>query len=896
MGIAPSQPISGKPVAASDVAINPLPTTFVQDFSNANYPHTPATGLSAAIYHNEGTIGRPIAANYYSWAHDPSAFNDIGAFCCSFLTPGSTAVAVAVQFTLSPGDKNVYTITDFSFAPSWFGWINYGYQIQIKLTAHFDIYDTDGNLIYAGSECDISSCWNVQGLHVSGAKSIILTETATVESYGVYLLEPLIMGMTVHTAAVINGPIAFGSDRIGGNQIYVMNPDGTNLYNLNFGYDIDNKIPNPTFAAIKYSYPAWSPDGTKMAFVATIGNSGGVYILDLTNATVNAIPNTASPSHPSWSPDGKQITFESNGPTKNDIYIVNIDGSGLKNLTQSATQANGQPSNDNSPSWSPDGKNITFISNREGKPDLFLMNVDGSSVQHVALGGNLATIADPAWSFDGTNLLFTGDGNLYSWNRASGQTTLSLTNSPGASNGQGVYSPDGTKIAFSTNRVPQSEIYVMNPDGTIPKNITNNPNSNYRPSWSIQPSANLIPPSQTIPIPHEGKCQFHLKQPDGNTSSGIPLRESPTITAPILDTIPWGAGNPFIPTPLTAKYSLVIQGNLWYEVHYGVNPGNDGWIAATTDGVSKVDKTDCPLPTPYPSTWSGVVDIQMAQIPGKCDINTYLKSEPPQLVLARAVYGEAAIYSSADVVFSDAVNVSWIIRMDAFLGLPNYGAVSVAGRSVTTTDEILQPKQIVAITQLADDLPKAGCDPSSLSPGTSRKMVYPENTVSKAELYELWRVYQDVARMYNAPWTTMSTLIVQHSDQYKGYPAQPCNTKNYARPGAGYSWASTQPYPPQFQILYQDPKFGKNQSTFGCYQDVYHLDDLFWAALQGQSNANDLTQQQAQAAITSNKFPKEFCVAVLQNPDFPTDKYPLAQLIGKDGKPWPPGQVSCDKH
>jgi len=402
------------------------------------------------------------------------------------------------------------------------------------------------------------------------------------------------------------------------------------------------------------------------------------------------------------------------------------------------------------------------------------------------------------------------------------------------------------------------------------------------------------PTPTAFPTPTQGACIFHVSNP-GVPGIGLAVRESPTKNSPRLDTIPWTYTQ-----PLTAIYRIDIGSDRWYQVsNYN---GYSAWIGAIVGTDTYVDNPNCTLPTPYPANWPTIAQIESAEIPTGCDIDAYLRTEAGELVLARVTFGEAASYNtsatvtpgdtSGGIVFTDALRVSWIIRMDAFMGLPNYGPQhSVAGRSVSITDMILAPGQFAPITDLRSALKTNGCNPSGI--GTSqanvKRMVYPTNAQDRAELYQLWRIYQNIViSIINAQWSAMPSDIKGY-EQFKGTAkADPCpaGADNLNRPGPGLSWATNQPYPPKTVYGFIDSRFGADQLRKTCYQDAYHLDDLFWAALIG--NRPDLPQQPANTS--SNIFPKEFCVAVLKNPDNEADVYPLAQLTGiLNASPWPPG-------
>ncbi|MEN3327671.1 MAG: TolB protein [Acidobacteriota bacterium] len=170
--------------------------------------------------------------------------------------------------------------------------------------------------------------------------------------------------------------ITFVSDRDGNDEIYVMNADGTN----------QTRLTNNTASEFD---PAWSPDGAKIAFTSTrafavpTGNDSlEIYVMnaDGSNA-VRLTNNSAADAQPAWSLDGTRIAFSSQRDGLPLIYIMNADGSNPINATQSTTLDSSDPE------WSPDGTTIAFTSyNRVGQTnsdEIFLMNVDGSNVRRI---------------------------------------------------------------------------------------------------------------------------------------------------------------------------------------------------------------------------------------------------------------------------------------------------------------------------------------------------------------------------------------------------------------------------------------------------------------------------------------------------------------------------------
>jgi TolB protein len=267
--------------------------------------------------------------------------------------------------------------------------------------------------------------------------------------------------------------IAFVGNRSGNKEIWAMDYDGENQHQLTQLHTI----------ALT---PRWSPDASRVAFTCYAQpGSGGVLTAQicvystLTSHLISWPHFRGTNSSPSWSPDGSQLMFMSSMLGSPELFIADASGQHPKRLTYS----NGA---NTSPSWNPKtGQQVAFVSDRGGIPQLFIMNADGSNQSKVNLP-DMGYVIDPAWSPNGQLLAFSwrrpnGNYDLYVMEIVT-QQLVELTRDSGR-NERPSWAPDGRHLVFESTRTGTRQIWSMLADGTEPRQLTKQ-GQNESPNWS----------------------------------------------------------------------------------------------------------------------------------------------------------------------------------------------------------------------------------------------------------------------------------------------------------------------------------------------------------------------------------------------------------------------------
>jgi TolB protein len=223
--------------------------------------------------------------------------------------------------------------------------------------------------------------------------------------------------------------------------------------------------------------PAWSPDGTRVAYVSFENKKPIIFVHSLATGKRQVVANfKGSNSAPAWSPDGRRLAIVLTKDGNSQLYTINTDGSGLQRLSSSSGI-------DTEPRYSPDGSTIYFTSDRGGSPQIYRIGANGGDVQRVTFEGSYNVTPRP--SPDGRTLAFIsrreGRFQLAVMDLASRQVQI-LTDSH--KDESPTFSPNGRMILIATEIGGRGVLSAVSSDGRIKQRLSVAAGDVREPAWA----------------------------------------------------------------------------------------------------------------------------------------------------------------------------------------------------------------------------------------------------------------------------------------------------------------------------------------------------------------------------------------------------------------------------
>lgn len=222
--------------------------------------------------------------------------------------------------------------------------------------------------------------------------------------------------------------------------------------------------------------PAWSPDGSHLAYVSFELGHASVFVQSLVTGQRMVVANfPGSNSAPTWSPDGKQLAIVLTREGSSQIYLCKPDGSELRRITHSGAI-------DTEPNFSPDGQYLLFTSDRGGSAQIYRMHAEGGSAQRITFEGGQAF--SPRHSPDGKSFVFTyrNAGKFYIATEDF-ETKQMQVLTDGGWEKRPSFAPNGKLVLFASDALGRGILSTVSSDGKVKQRMSAQTGDIREPMW-----------------------------------------------------------------------------------------------------------------------------------------------------------------------------------------------------------------------------------------------------------------------------------------------------------------------------------------------------------------------------------------------------------------------------
>ena len=220
--------------------------------------------------------------------------------------------------------------------------------------------------------------------------------------------------------------------------------------------------------------PAWTPDGSKLAFVSFTENGPVIQVLELSTGQHEVIASFSGVnSAPAWSPDGSKLAYSTSRNGSPDVYVYDT-------FTQEHTRLNTHYAIDTEPAWSPDGQSLLFTSSRTGKPQIYSLDIGEGEAVRMTFEGK--ENANASYDYDGRRIVMVHEGGQIvvmdeETSRITWLTDAKFDESPS-------FSPNGDMVLYATEQDYEPALMVASSDGRVRTRLEYVSGDVREPAWS----------------------------------------------------------------------------------------------------------------------------------------------------------------------------------------------------------------------------------------------------------------------------------------------------------------------------------------------------------------------------------------------------------------------------